>query len=431
MKLRSLALFALLAAAPIAMSAPPERPDRVARLTYVEGQISFKEATEPPRWTLPDRPLLPGDRLTTKPDARAEIALGTAAIRLDERTAVEFETLDADRARLKLEEGIAVVTIRELAEGEAFEVATPNTRFTLFAPGEYRLEVPVDGVSAITVHGGEAEALTAGGPVRIADGQRVRLEGAQALATLETARPADAFDEWVLQREVQLAENEPSSNMDEPVLDQYGEWQEDPTYGRVWMPSYAYGGYDPFGYGYGSWQYVGFGYSWVDPYPWSPYTLYGGRWVYVHNRWCWSPPRHEPVPHHWRETHPFVRPRDGRKTIMPVDREWPVDLDWPVIARAPTSSEPSKPPRVTPGKPRTGGTFIPLVPRSPSAPRSAAPDASSSSGGGGTTMRPSGGSSRSSSSSSSSTRSSPSVYTSRPSTMSAGSSREMSSIRQP
>jgi hypothetical protein len=424
MKLRCI-LLAALAASPLAGAAPADMPARVARLAYVEGQISFQEAGQPPRWTLPDRPFLPDDRLTTKPDARAEIALGTASVRLDEGTTLDVEALDADRVRLRLEEGVAVVTLRELADGEAFEIATSNTTISLVMPGEYRVEAPTEGVSTVTVHGGAAEAETAGGPVRIADGQRVRLEGTQALATLETARPADAFDEWVLQREVQLADNEPSSNMDEPVLDQYGEWQDDPTYGRVWMPGYAYGGYDPFGYG--SWQRVGFGWSWVDPYPWSPYTFYGGRWVHVHNRWCWTPPRPRP-PVVALETHPFGRPRGGKGTVMPVDRELPN-----ATARAPSASEPNEPsrvtPRVTPSKPRSG-TFIPIQPRSPSQPQ---PMTAPSSHGGGGTMRPStsSGSSSSSSSSSNSSSSSSSNSPSRPSTMSSRPSRESGATSEP
>jgi hypothetical protein len=213
--------------------------------------------------------------------------------------------------------------------------------------------------------------------------------------------------------------------MDEPVLDQYGEWQDDPTYGRVWMPGYAYGGYDPFGYG--SWQRVGFGWGWVDPYPWSPYTFYGGRWVHVHNRWCWTPPRHDPLPTHWRETHPFGRPRSGKGTVMPVDRELPN-----ATARAPSASEPNEPsrvtpretapqaPRVTPSKPRSG-TFIPIQPRTPSQPQPMTAPSSSH------TMRPSTSSGNSSSSNSSSSSSSPS----RPSTMSSRPSRESGATSEP
>ena len=106
---------------------------------------------------------------------------------------------------------------------------------------------------------GNAEVATAGGPVRVADGQRVRLEGRAEFASLVTPRAADDFDEWVLEREVQFAESapppgEPSDDYEygNETLDQYGEWRDEPSYGRVWMPSYAYGGYDPFSHGTGS-----------------------------------------------------------------------------------------------------------------------------------------------------------------------------------
>lgn len=375
MKILGALLLAVLAASPIAGAATPDLPDRIARLEYVEGRLSFQAPGQPAGMTLPNRPLLPDDRLVTQADARAEIALGTATLRLDERTAIDLETLDADCVRVRIDEGIAVVTLRELADGETFEVATPNTTLKLLMPGEYRVEVPTEGVSALTVHGGAADAETAGGPVHIADGQRVRFEGHDALAMLETARPADAFDEWVLEREVKLAEAEPSEYTEEPPLDNYGEWQDDPTYGRVWMPSYAYSGYDPFGYGYGSWQYVGFGWSWIDPYPWSSYTSYGGRWVYLHHahRWCWQPPRHDTRPLRWRTIPDNHQLHAGGRADLPVVRPRPT-----VIAREPAAS----PPRVTPREPvpvtpRTtpihprGGTFVPTIPRDPNPPRPA------------------------------------------------------------
>lgn len=364
---RILLVFAL-SASPLAGALPADLPERVARLNYVEGQVEFQEAGQPPRWTLPDRAFLEDDRLTTRPEARAEIALGSATLRLDERTTLTFETLDADRVLLRVEQGTAVVTLRDLADDETFAVETPNTTLTLLAPGEYRVEVPVEGVSALTVHDGAAEAATAGGPVRVADGQRVRFEGAQALATLEPVRPSDDFDAWILDREVQLADAEAPPNMESPVLEQYGEWQDDPTYGRVWMPSYASGGYDPFGYSYGSWQYVGYGWNWVDPYPWSRYTSYGGRWVYLDHarRWCWTPPRHrEPVVSTLSAPHPFGLPRKpvkSRASSLPVTFVSAQDDDRP--GASPRETEPRMP-RAAPGHP-TRGTFVPSAPPAPS-----------------------------------------------------------------
>ena len=265
---------------------------------------------------LPDRPLNPGDRLATLRDGRAELALGSATLRLDESTAVTIADLDASTVRLELAAGTASLHLREFLEGETFEVVTLNTTIAFQTPGEYRVDITPSGATELTVRAGNAEVATAGGPVRVADGQRVRLEGRAEFASLVTPRAADDFDEWVLEREVQFAETAPPpgepSDGDEygnETLDQYGEWRDEPDYGRVWMPSYAYGGYDPFSHGY--WQRSSFGYSWYDPMPWSAYTFNYGRWTYLDhlNRWCWVPERRRHRDHFAHDTRPYGRPR--------------------------------------------------------------------------------------------------------------------------
>ena len=42
-----------------------DAPARVAQLSYVEGALSYQESNEPATSALPERPLEPGDRLTT------------------------------------------------------------------------------------------------------------------------------------------------------------------------------------------------------------------------------------------------------------------------------------------------------------------------------------------------------------------------------
>lgn len=307
MILRPALLVLSLAASSPAQGAALDPPDRVARLSYAEGEVAFQGFTDSSLSALPDRPLMPGDRLKTERDGRAELALGTATIRLDERTELSVIDLDAATVRVELTAGSATLHLRELLEEESFEFITPHATIALHAAGEYRVDVSADDATELTVRAGVAEVTTAGGPVRVAEGQRVRLDGRDALASLAAPQPADAFDDWVLEREVQLAEAQPAPG--EP-LDGYGEWYEEPSYGRVWMPSYAYGDWDP--YGYGHWQRVGFGWGWVDPMPWGYYTSNYGRWAYLHhrNRWCWVPTRHD----RWRnvahDTRPLMPPRE-------------------------------------------------------------------------------------------------------------------------
>ncbi|MGH6893865.1 MAG: DUF6600 domain-containing protein [Dongiaceae bacterium] len=325
MMLRPAALILALAASTLAWGEALDPPERLARLSYVEGRVTFQGAESRATSTLPDRPLLPGDTLVTERGGRAEFAFGTATIRLDERSEFAVVELDETIVRVELVAGTASVYLRELGEDETFEIVTPNAAIALAEPGEYRVDVDDHDTSYLTVRQGAAEVATADGPVRVAAGQRVRLEGRDALARLETPPEADAFDDWVLERELRLADAElprytPYEDDNYGELDRYGEWYDEPRYGRVWMPSYGYGGRSPYYDGY--WQRVGFGWSWFNPAPWGFYTFHSGRWAYLHdrNRWCWVPERRYNERHlAFDDTRPFGQPRrDVGKRGAPV-----------------------------------------------------------------------------------------------------------------
>ena len=289
--LRPVLIALALTASGLAAGQVTDSPARLAQLAYVEGAISYQEANERATSALPERPLEAGDRLSTARDGRAELTLGSATVRLDQETDLRIVDLDASSVRFGLAEGAAIFRVDELFEDETFAVTTPNTTISFQQPGEYRVDVVDDVTTTLTVRAGDAEVETAEGPVRIAEDQRARIEGAEALTSLIAPQWTDDFDNWVLDREVQLAENAPPAHESEyapdGTLDDYGDWQDDPQYGQVWMPSYAYGGYDPFATGY--WSYTGYGYSWVNPMPWSPYTYYNGHWAYLpqYNRYGW------------------------------------------------------------------------------------------------------------------------------------------------
>ncbi len=361
--------LALLAAAlAVSALAGAEAPGRIAQLTYAEGQVSFQAAQARATTALPDRPLEPGDRLATAQDARVEIALDTATVRLDERTELAVTSLDPDTVRLGLDAGTANVTLRDLYDNETFEIATPNSVITLDRPGDYRVDVVSDDTSFLSVHGGAAQVATAGGPVRVVDNQRVRIAGRDAVANLETPRPTDPFDDWVLEREVHLAQSEPPYDGTEYAeLDQYGEWRDDPSYGQVWMPSYAYGGYDPFRYGY--WEQAGYSSIWIGTMPWSGYTNHAGRWMYLHgpNRWCWVPTRRGHRPGQVaQDTAPFGHPHgdhrdddDRGPAANPSGPPRRIDADRPPVYLGSGAT----------GKPAHGGTFVPRVNPTPVTPR--------------------------------------------------------------
>jgi len=353
MMLRPTLLILALAASSLAWGETLDPPERLARLSYVEGEVTFQGAREAASSTLPDRPLAPEDRITTDSRARAELAVGTATIRLDGQTEFTLLDLEPNDIRIEIASGSASIYLRDLLDDETFEIVTPNAEILLDAPGEYRVDVINERASAVTVRAGIAQVATAGGPVRVADGQRVRIEGRDAIARLETPRAADAFDDWVLEREVRLAEAEPPEYTpyqgDEyEELDRHGQWYDEPRYGRVWMPSYGYAGWSP--YSGGHWQRVGFGWSWYDPAPWGFYTLHYGRWAYLRerNRWCWVPgprdyPRYYPRDP-WPER-PRHRPRDHDDTPESGPRTANARLNAVDEDRLPRSVTPSTIPR--------------------------------------------------------------------------------------
>src|SRR5688572_4942312 len=283
MMLRPAALFLALAASSLAWGEAP--PERMAYLSYVEGTMTFDSARQRASSALPDRPLRPGDRVATHPGGRAEMSLGAAVVRLDERTELAIADLDDVSVRLELDAGIASVHARELFDDETFEVVTPNATIAIDAPGEYRVEAVSRDLTFLTVHGGAANVESSSGPVRVADGQRVRLESGDANASLVALGPADAFDEWVMQRELQLAAAGPPTDVPDTYagygeLDRYGDWYYDSYYGRVWSPYYT-GTWKPRHDGH--WQHDGHGWIWVDSAPWGfSFAIQSGHWTFLY-----------------------------------------------------------------------------------------------------------------------------------------------------
>lgn len=393
MLLRPALLVLALAASSLVWGQALDLTPRFARLSYVEGPVTFQGAGEPSPSALPDRPLEPGDRLSTGRDGRAELAFGNADTRFDQDTELTLVQLTATAVRMQLTAGTASLHLRELFDNETFEIVTPNATLALQEPGEYRVDVAADGATEFTVRTGAADVASAGGPVRVADGQRVRIEGRDAVASLAAPRPADAFDDWVLERELQFAQAEPPASeqpggnyYEDEALDRYGEWVEEPDYGRVWMPSYAYGGYDPFRYG--RWERAGYGWGWYSSMPWSAHTYRHGRWAYLdhRNRWCWVPERRHHRRHVAQETHPYRQPaRDDRRDSDRHDRPRDAtprrdDDERPQVAssaslplRIDADRKPAFGRAAATGKPARGSTIAPSTNRNPSPASQSAP----------------------------------------------------------
>src|SRR3989442_12870094 len=100
----------------------PDRPDRdppsrVGRLSYRSGAVSFRPG-DVDDWTdaTVNYPMRGGDHLWTDADARAELSLGSTAIRLAPLTAFGFLALDDRTTQIQLSQGSVDVRVRGLED---------------------------------------------------------------------------------------------------------------------------------------------------------------------------------------------------------------------------------------------------------------------------------------------------------------------------
>src|SRR6266478_9035944 len=78
-------------------------PIRVARLNYLEGRVSFQPGGETDwAWATVNRPMTAGDSLWTGNGSRAEMHIGSTAIRMSGQTSVSFLNLDDRTVQIQL-----------------------------------------------------------------------------------------------------------------------------------------------------------------------------------------------------------------------------------------------------------------------------------------------------------------------------------------
>src|SRR5215471_15694428 len=110
-----------------ALADDDDPPSRVARLSYTNGEVSFSPAgTDDWVAAVTNRPITTGDKLWTDRNSRAELHIGSAAIRLGEQTGFSFLNLDDRMMQIRLTEGNIALRVRRLEQDETIEVDTPN-----------------------------------------------------------------------------------------------------------------------------------------------------------------------------------------------------------------------------------------------------------------------------------------------------------------
>jgi hypothetical protein len=271
-------------------------PSRVARMNYTQGSVSFQPGGEGDWVTaVPNRPLTTGDNLWSDQGSRAEMHVGSTAIRLAPETSVTFLDLDDRTTQLRLSAGTIILRVRHLDDDDVVEVDTPNLAFNLQHTGEYRIDVDSNGdMTNVSVFSGRGEVTGGGYSYTVVAGQSARFSGTDQLNYDIAQLPrADDLDNWAFERD-HREDGAESANYVSPEmtgyedLDDYGRWQYVGGYGTVWVPAGVASDWAP--YRNGHWAYIDpWGWTWVEDEPWGFAPFHYGRWAYAGNRWCWVP----------------------------------------------------------------------------------------------------------------------------------------------
>src|SRR5712692_6407502 len=207
---RRLSLFLILTGllcftAPMARADEGDPPTRAARISYVDGSVSLQPGGSGD-WgsAAKNRPVTIGDKIWTDKDSRAELQAGQAGIHLGSMTALSFLNLDEQTTQMRLAEGTINFRVRELREGDVYEVDTPNVAFNVTEAGAFRIDVNENGDGTrITAIRGEGQVTANGQTYTIHPGERGAFNGTDNVTYFVAAAPApDEFDRWSNDRDL-------------------------------------------------------------------------------------------------------------------------------------------------------------------------------------------------------------------------------------
>lgn len=288
--LLALALWLSLVAAAPALADPP---GRVARLAFTEGMVMLHNRTLG-HWDAAtvNWPLTGGDSLHTGADGRAEIRVGSSALRLNADTEVRIERLDDQHIHVWLEHGSVALRLRSRDPADHVTLETRDGRALAREPGRYRLDY-AHATTTLTAERGRIEFLADDRRLIVAEGQRAAIWFAGGTQYSIGAAREDGFSEWVRARDrADDALGAPRYVSPEMTgaedLARYGDWHHTPSYGHVWYPRHVPVGWVP--YRHGRWVWVDpWGWTWIDQAPWGFAPFHYGRWVLIGSRWAWVP----------------------------------------------------------------------------------------------------------------------------------------------
>lgn len=290
---RSLATAFVIFTAGATSSALADPPARVGRLSLIEGDVTFHDtaAREAAPATL-NWPVTGGAAISTAPGARAEVRIGSTAVRLDGATALEFVRVDDQAIRLRLEYGAVTLRVRSREVADELVLETEDARVRLSDAGRYRFEAGrAPDTTAVTVFQGAAHVDADGIVIAVKPGRRAEVGRGGRARVVEAF--ADEFDDWTLARDrrddaARSGRYVSPETTGHEALDDHGDWHETADYGPVWYPRAVPVGWAP--YRAGRWAWVEpWGWTWIDEAPWGFAPFHYGRWALVSGVWGWVP----------------------------------------------------------------------------------------------------------------------------------------------
>ncbi len=271
-----------------------EEYSRIARLSFLEGHVSFQHPNEVD-WSAAsiNMALQPADRIYTGEDGRAEVEFDDGSVlRLAEKTDLEILSLRQDLIQVRVLVGLCSLTVRG---GVGFEVDTPAAAYSTLKNGVYRFDVVEDGATDAIVRKGLLEAANNKYSQRLDAGDLAHITaGDQGAVHISPYGQRDAWDEWTDRRDADLMAYDTRRYLPDNVtmgaseLDQYGRWVVVDSYGPAWVPLSVDAGWSP--YWMGRWCYRPYwGWTWVSYEPWGWLPYHYGRWYHAGFGWCWLP----------------------------------------------------------------------------------------------------------------------------------------------
>ena len=318
---KMLAMWAVLAAAFLVVSASAESKARIVRLSEVQGTVQIDRATgDGFDKAFINLPVIEGSKLKTGKDGRAEVEFEDgSALRLAPDSEIAFTRLalgdDGQKlSTVQLVSGTLYANLRPKKSGQKSDQILLNfarESVTVSESAHFRVEL-ADATATLAVFKGKLSATTPSGQFELAEKHTATIDLAKddlakdaaggdpakkdtfAIAKNYEAEPSDAWDRQQTEYHDRYA-SAGGSSINSPYgygmsdLNYYGSFMTVPGYGNVWQPYFIGANWSPFQDG--GWAfYPGAGYMWVSGYPWGwmPYNY--GNWAFAPGfGWVWQP----------------------------------------------------------------------------------------------------------------------------------------------